>query len=177
MPKHEHENCPDIQITRQTHYFIKQHTYHLTPHDFQRPKDPIVDINVCACAGKELQGRSLLAGYPDDLCLIQLDIYTEESYPYMRSPYINTCSSNTIEWDQERSLISSVFFSIYGFLSDGESAQEWAHPQHICSPCVAESHILFWLPEIINIYFLLDSPTELLQQRAKQVRFHSAVLI
>lgn len=129
------------------------------------------------CAGEELQGKTSACWLPRWLTLIQLDIYTEESYPYIRSPYINTCSSNTIEWDQECSSISSIFFSIYGFLSDGEFAQEWALTQHICSPCVAESHILFWLPKVTNIYFLLDSPTELLQQREKQVRFHSAVLI
>lgn len=69
------------------------------------------------------------------------------------------------------------FFSIYSFLSGRAFAQEWALTQHICSPCVAESHILFWLPEVTNIYFLLDSPTELLQQREKQVRFHSTLLM
>lgn len=129
------------------------------------------------CAGKELQGRKTACLLPRPLMLIQLDIYTEESYPYVRSPYINTCSSNTIEWESGMQFNFLSFFSIYGFLSDGEFAQEWALAQHICSPCVAESHILFWLPKVTNIYFLLDSPTELLQQREKQARFHSAVLI
>jgi hypothetical protein len=45
------------------------------------------------------------------------------------------------------------------------------------APHVLLSHILLSLPEVTNIYFLLDSPTESLQQREKQVRFHSALLI
>lgn len=77
---------------------------------------------------------------------------------------------------QGYSLFSPKFSLCIALFSDRSDAQEWALTQHICSPCVAESHILFSLPKVTNIYFLLGSPTELLQEE-KQVRFHSALLI
>jgi hypothetical protein len=64
-----------------------------------------------------------------------------------------------------RDLDYSLTFLFMASPSDRSHTQEWALTQHICSPCVAESHIVFLLPKVTNIYFLLDSPTELLQQR------------
>lgn len=95
------------------------------------------------CAGKELQGRKSACRLPRPLMLIQLDIYTEESYPYVRSPYINACSSNTIEWGSGMQFNFFSFFSIYGFLGDGEFAQEWAltqHSTHLLSMCRWVTH-------------------------------------
>lgn len=77
---------------------------------------------------------------------------------------------------QGYSLFSPKFSLCIALFNDRSDAQEWALTQHICSPCVAESHILFSLPKVTNIYFLLDSPTELLQKEEKQVRFCSALL-
>lgn len=104
-------------------------------------------------------------------------IYAEQIHCSISNPNFRISSFNAIEQHQGYSLFSPNFSLFISSVGDRSDAQEWALTQHICYPCVAESHILFSLPKVTNIYFLLDSPTELLQQKEKQVRFHSALLI
>lgn len=131
-------------------------------------------LPLCMVVGVKEQ---LFPNYMAHLNTCQPAIYTEQNHCYLQNPNFSTSSFNAIEQNQRCSLFSPNFSLFIASLSDRSDAQEWALTQHICSPCVAESHILFSLPKVTNIYFLLDSPTESLQQREKQVTFHSALLI
>lgn len=110
-----------------------------------------------------------------NMCWPAID--TEQNHCYTGNLNFNISNCNAVVQNQGYSLFSPHFSLFIALLSDRSDAQEWPLTQHICSPCVAESHILFSLPKVTNIYFLLDSPTELLQKKEKQVRFHSALLI
>lgn len=159
-----------VNIIRPIQQFLEQDIHSLNFYVFQHPQDS--HCSDCLCVGWQ--------GWRDCLAYLSTcwpDIYTEQNCSYIRNKNFSNSSLNAIEPNQRCSLFSPNFSLFIASLSDRSVAQEWPLTQHICSPCVAESHILFSLPKVTNIYFLLGSPKELLQQREKQVGFHSAWLL
>ena len=70
-------------------------------------------------------------------------IYIKQNHQYIQSPSFRISSFNVIEQNQGCSFFSPSFSLFIASLSDRSDAQEWALIQHICSPCVAESHTSF----------------------------------
>lgn len=103
---------------------------------FQQPKDHYYSECLCVrWVGTEQLFSSCMAhlsmGWPA--------IYVKQNHQYIQNPSFSISSFNVIEQNQGCSFFSPNFLYIASF-SDRSDAQEWALIQHICSPCVAESH-------------------------------------